>query len=113
MNHVVGCGDDAHLFVDGHHQWVVDLQQVIVNVHALGAIVRHFAMLVVERRDESNAFALTLEVVIPPFPLISSGLDGEVGVGGVFLSDHNLGCRQSHQDDDDERNHGPRDFHLD
>jgi hypothetical protein len=33
---------------------------------------------------KANAFAFALDVVITPFPLVTRGFDGQVGVGGVF-----------------------------
>ena len=108
MNHVVCSGDDADFFAHGHHQSVVDLQQVIV---ASGfACIGHFAMRIVQSRNEANAFAFALDVVIAPFPLVTSGFDGEVGIGGVFGGHQNFGSRQCHQDHDDEGHDGPNDF---
>ena len=44
----------------------------------------------VERGDEGDALAFTLEVVVAPLPLVTSGLDGQVGVGGVLHRDDSL-----------------------
>ena len=41
-------------------------------------------MRIVQSRNEADAFAFALDVVIAPFPLVASGFDGEVGIGGVF-----------------------------
>ena len=108
VNHVVCSGNDTHFFTDRHDQSVVYLQQVIVACRL--ACIGHFAMRIVQGRDEANAFAFTLDVVVAPFPLIASGLDGEVGIGGVFGGHQHFGRWQSHQDHDDEGHDGPNDF---
>ena len=67
-------------------------------------------MRIVQGRNEANAFTFTLDVVIAPLPLIASGLDGEVSIGGVFGGHQHFGGWQSHQDHDDEGHDGPNDF---
>ena len=115
VNHIISRGDDAHFFVDRYHHRVVDLEQVVVHDHpGFGAaIVGQLTMGRVERRNETNALALALDVVITPFPLHACGLDGEVGVGCVLHGHHHLGGRQGHQDHDDEGHDGPDDFNRD
>ena len=70
-------------------------------------------MVVVQCRDESDALALTFDVVVTPFPLVTSGFDGEVCIGSVFLRNHGFGGRQCHQDHDDEGDDSPCDFNFD
>ena len=112
MDHVIGRGDDADLLVHGHDQRIVDLEQVVV--HRLGmAGIRGLALGEVKVGDETDALAFALDVVVAPLPLVTRDLDGQVGVAGVLLGHHDLGRRQGHEDDDDERHHGPGDFDRD
>ena len=111
MDHVVGGGNDADLLAHGDDHRVVNLEQVVVRHVALGAVVGHFAVRAVQRRDEGNALTLALEVVVAPLPLVTGGLDGQVGVGRVLGGNEHLGGGQRHQDHDDEGNDGPD--HLD
>ena len=89
VNHVIGCGDDADFFTNRHNHGVVYFEQVIVARRL--ARVGHFALRIVQGRNEANAFAFTLDVIVAPLPLIARGFDGEVGVGGVFLGHQNFG----------------------
>ena len=111
VDHIVGSGDDANLLTHRHNHRVVYLEQVIDG--GLGHItaVRHGAMAAVQSGDEGQPFALSVEIVVAPLPLVTSGLDGQVGIGGIFLGYQHLGGGQCHQDDDDEGDDGPDDFH--
>ena len=112
MNHIIGSGDDADLFIHRDHHGVVHLEQVVVHDDAgfRAAIVGQLPVRGIQCRGEPNALALALDVVVAPFPLHTGGLDGEVSVGGVFHGHDHLGGRKRHQDDDDEGHDGPDDF---
>ena len=111
VDHVVGGGDDADLAVHRHHQRVVDLEQVVVGGRRLARIA-HLAVGDVQRRQEADALALALEVVVAPFPLVAGGLDREVGVGRVLHRHHALGGCRAHADHDQQRRHRPGDLHC-
>ena len=58
------------------------------------------------------AFAFTGQVFVAPLPLVTSGLDGEIGIRCVFHGNHGFGCGQCHTDHDQERHNGPRNFNF-
>ncbi len=108
MDDVVGRQHHADLLVHGHHHLVVHLHQVGVR---LGGLVVDLLARGGQGGHEGDAFAVALQVVVAPLPLVASGLDGDVGVGGVLHRHDRLGGGQGHADDDQERDDGPD--HLD
>ena len=112
VDHVVGREDHADLLVDRHDHLVIDFEQVVRGAR-FGRRHAGLADLRTRRgqvRQERDALALAFQVVVTPFPLHARGLDGQVGIGGVFQRDHGLGGRQRHADDDQERHDRPGDF---
>src|SRR5262249_48761119 len=63
-----------------------------------------------EHRDEADALAFALQVVVAPLPLIAGRLDGEIRAGGVLLRDLGLGHRPGDDDEDQRRDDGPDDL---
>ena len=114
VNHIIGSRDDTDFLANRHHQWVVDFQQIVVYGFAcLGAaVVGDNPVSIVQCRQKADAFTLPLDIVVTPFPLLTSGFDGEISAGRVFLRNHRLGRRQSHGDDDQERHHCPSNFNC-
>ena len=111
MDDVVGGGNYTHFLAHRHHQWVIHLKQIVV---AFGlARVRHRTLSGVQGGDVAQALAFTFDVVITPFPLVASGLDGQIRVGGVFLGHQHFGGRQSHQDHDQKGHSSPNDLNRD
>ena len=47
VNHIIGSCNDADFFVDWHNHRVINLEQVVINVYAFGAVIRHIALLIV------------------------------------------------------------------
>ena len=60
--------------------------------------------------QEADSLALAREVVIPPFPLVAGGLDGDVRTGGVLHGNDGLGGRVGHANQYEERDDGPDDL---
>ena len=95
---------DAHLLADWHHHRLIHLQQV---VRALRRLVRD---LIGGGRGCADELHAILQIVVFPLPLIASDLDGEIGIGGVFLIQHRAGRRPGHADQNQQGDHGPDHF---
>src|SRR6185369_5005199 len=67
VDDVGGGRDDADLLVDRDDEGVVDAQQVVVALRR--AAVRRLALGDVERRQEADAGALAVQIVVAPLPL--------------------------------------------
>src|SRR5690606_13898607 len=107
MDHVVGGGDDAHFLVDRHHQFAVRFQEIV------GTSLRTGINLFIRRAEigeKADAFALALDVVVAPLPLVAGRLDGDIWRGRILDGEYRLGRRPGHADQDKERHERPDDF---
>lgn len=86
MDHVIGSGDDADLLVDGNHHRVVHFEQVAGRrLTHIAAVGHGGTVAAVECGDEGQTLAFARDVVVAPLPLVTGGLDSQVGIGGVFF----------------------------
>ena len=107
VDDVVRGRDDPDFLVDRHDERVVDFLQIGVGD---GLLAHHFIARGGQRRQEADALARALHVVVAPLPLVAGDLDREIGVRRVLHRDDGLRRRQRHQHDDDERHDRPDDL---
>jgi len=82
MDHVIGGNQKPDFGVSRNHQWLVDLEQVIV------ALVLGVVDLLLRRskvRKESDGLARLVQILVFPFPLIPR--DKNIELGFVVIVD--------------------------
>ena len=76
MDHVIGGNQKPDFGVSGNHQWLVDLEQIVV------ALVLGVVDLLLRRskvRKESDGLARLIQILVLPLPLIPRDEDIELG----------------------------------
>src|SRR5690606_2677909 len=92
---------------DRHHQFAVRFQEIV------GTSLRTGINLFIRRAEigeKADAFALALDVVVAPLPLVAGRLDGDIWRGRILDGEYRLGRRPGHADQDKERHERPDDF---
>src|SRR5271169_518637 len=104
MNDVTRGNEQANLLAYRQDQRLVDFEQIV-----LGQRLPAF-----ELGDGCAEIAVEIEalgeIVVIPLPLRAGDLDGQVGHGSVLHLQNGPGRWNRHDQQDEERNHGPDDF---
>jgi hypothetical protein len=104
MNDVAGRDEQADLGTGGHDHRLIHLEQVMLAL-------RRGSRLLHRRRQVRVEAEAVLHVIVVPFPLVARDLDREVGLRRVLHREDRLGRGERHEQQDQERDHGPD--HLD
>ena len=103
MDDIVGGDEDAHFLVHRNHQRVVDFEEVVLP------LLRLVLDLVARRRQIAVEGNVVAQIVVPPLPLVPSGLNGHIGAGRVFHREYSAGRRKCQAHDDQKGNGRPED----
>src|SRR5690606_1978064 len=132
VNHVIRGDQEAHLDASRQHQRLVHRQHIVVifflrlgaKTVSRGAVGEQTVLqyrrvvllcrgLQVGEKEYANVVVVLIgQVLVAPVPAVAGDLDGQLGLGAVIHGNQYPGSRDSHKDQDDERNHCPGNFHT-
>ena len=114
MQNIAGGNQHANFLSHRHDQRIVDFQQIVFAFRriAVNLVLRSGKNAVkLNAVGDASEIALAFQIFISPFPLIAGDLDGHIGRRGVAHRQHTLSCRESHADQNEERDDGPSQLH--